>query len=201
MRVSVLFSSGKDSSLAALLLEPFFQVELVTINFGISPTHEFAADSASKLGLPHSVLALPPSLVEEAATMLMEDGSPGRAINYLHHQALEAVCSQSDVHVVADGTRRDDRVPLLTPPQVQSLEDRHNIMYVRPLFGYGRSAIDALVRQHLEVVQAQSDTVDKADYEAELRAFIRKQYNEGESIVVRSFPEHIQSHVIDRIYP
>ena len=201
MKVSVLFSSGKDSSLAALLLEPFFQVELVTINFGISPTHEFAAESASKLGFPHSVLTLPSSHIEEAASLVVEDGSPGRAINYLHQQALEAVCSQSSCRAVADGTRRDDRVPLLSMPQVQSLEDRHNTMYMRPLFGYGRSAIDALVRQHLKVVQAQSDTVDKADYEAELRAFIRKQYNEGESIVVRSFPEHIQSHVINRIYP
>ncbi|MCK4928340.1 MAG: alpha hydrolase [Methanosarcinales archaeon] len=201
MKVSVLFSSGKDSSLAALLLEPFFQVELVTINFGISPTHEFAAESASKLGFPHSVLTLPSSHIEEAASLVVEDGSPGRAINYLHQQALEAVCSQSSCRAVADGTRRDDRVPLLSMPHVQSLEDRHNTMYMRPLFGYGRSAIDALVRQHLKVVQAQSDTVDKADYEAELRAFIRKQYNEGESIVVRSFPEHIQSHVINRIYP
>lgn len=201
MRVSVLFSSGKDSSLAALMLEPFFQVELVTINFGISPTYEFAAESASKLRIPHSVLPLPSTLVKEAASMVIEDGSPGRAINYLHQQALEAICSRSDVHVVADGTRRDDRVPLLTLSQVQSLEDRYNIMYMRPLIGYGRSAIDALVRQHLKIVQAQSDTVDKADYEAELRIFIRKQYNEGESIVERSFPEHIQSHVINRIYP
>ncbi|MCG7851898.1 MAG: alpha hydrolase, partial [Methanosarcinaceae archaeon] len=30
MRASVLFSGGKDSSLVAMLLEPFFDVELVT---------------------------------------------------------------------------------------------------------------------------------------------------------------------------
>ncbi|MDF1556588.1 MAG: alpha hydrolase [ANME-2 cluster archaeon] len=200
MKVSVLFSSGKDSSLAALLLEPFFQVELVTISFGIEPTHDVAAESALKLGFPHTVVTLPSSCIEEAASMLMEAGSPGGPINYLHQQALEAVCSKPHTRVVADGTRRDDRVPLLTMPQVQSLEDRHNIMYIRPLFGYGRSVIDALVQQHLEIEQAQSDNIKKADYEAELRAFIRKQYIEGESIVERLFPYHIQSHVIERIY-
>lgn len=43
MKVSVLFSGGKDSSLSALLLEPFFEVELVTCNFGLLPTGEIAA--------------------------------------------------------------------------------------------------------------------------------------------------------------
>lgn len=34
MKVAVLFSGGKDSSLAALLLEPFFdEIELVTFGF------------------------------------------------------------------------------------------------------------------------------------------------------------------------
>jgi predicted subunit of tRNA(5-methylaminomethyl-2-thiouridylate) methyltransferase len=31
MKVGVLFSGGKDSALAALLLSPFTQIELVTI--------------------------------------------------------------------------------------------------------------------------------------------------------------------------
>ena len=43
MKVSVLFSGGKDSSLSALLMEPFFEVELVTCNFGLLPTGEIAA--------------------------------------------------------------------------------------------------------------------------------------------------------------
>jgi predicted subunit of tRNA(5-methylaminomethyl-2-thiouridylate) methyltransferase len=33
MDVFVLFSGGKDSSLSAILLEPFFDVTLVTCNF------------------------------------------------------------------------------------------------------------------------------------------------------------------------
>jgi len=39
--------------------------------------------------------------------------------------------------VVADGTRRDDRVPTLDRSFAQSLEDRHGVSYVRPLLGYG----------------------------------------------------------------
>lgn len=198
MKACVLFSSGKDSSLAAILLEPFFDVELVTINFGIVPTYEFAHQSASRLGFPHNVLMLRPSLIEEAAEMLMEDGFPGRAINFLHQSALEAVCSTPDTTIVADGTRRDDRVPMLSPAQVRSLEDRHNVKYIRPLSGYGRSAVDVLVDAHLQVVQGESDRVEKADYEVELRSFIRKQYNDGDSMVERLFPRHIQSRVTDR---
>lgn len=198
MKACVLFSSGKDSSLAAILLEPFYDVELVTINFGVAPTYEYAEESALALGFPHRVKTLDAELVQEAAAMLAEDGRPARAINHLHRAALEAVCSETLTGIVADGTRRDDRVPVLTPAEVSSLEDRHNVTYIRPLMGYGRSGINALVDTHLQVVQGESDGVDKADYEAELRHFIRKQYNEGDSIVERLFPAHIQSHVIGR---
>jgi predicted subunit of tRNA(5-methylaminomethyl-2-thiouridylate) methyltransferase len=198
MKACVLFSSGKDSSLAAILLEPFFDVELVTINFGIVPTYEFARQSASRLGFPHKVIMLRPSMIEEAAVMLVEDGFPGRAINYLHLSALEAVCSTPDITIVADGTRRDDRVPVLSTAQVKSLEDRHNVDYIRPLSGYGRSAVDVLVDVHLQVIQGESDSVEKADYEVELRSFIRKQYNKGDSMVEHLFPRHIQSRITDR---
>ncbi|HIH86318.1 MAG TPA: alpha hydrolase [Methanosarcinales archaeon] len=198
MKACVLFSSGKDSSLAAILLEPFFEVELVTINFGIVPTYEFARQSATRLGFPHNVIMLHPSRIEEAVAMLLEDGFPGRAINYLHQSALEAVCSTPDTTIVADGTRRDDRVPMLSPAQVRSLEDRYNVKYIRPLSGYGRSAVDVLANAHLQVVQGESDRIEKADYEVELRSLIRKQYNDGDSMVERLFPRHIQSRVTDR---
>jgi len=47
MKVAVLFSGGKDSSLAALLLEPFFdEIELVTFSFGHDDTWTRAADAA-----------------------------------------------------------------------------------------------------------------------------------------------------------
>lgn len=198
MKASVLFSSGKDSSLAAILLEPFFSVELVTINFGVEPTYKAAKETALNLGFPFRIKQLDESLVAEAAVMLIGDGNPGRAINYLHNSALEAVCTEPDCMVVADGTRRDDRVPVLSISQVRSLEDRHNIIYIRPLMGFGRSAINILIDKYLIVAQGESDNVDKSDYEAELRAFIRKQYNDGDSIVDSLFPKHVQSHVINK---
>ncbi len=198
MKAKVLFSSGKDSSLAAILLEPFFDVELVTINFGIVPTFDIARETAKKLGFSCNEKVLDSSCIVEAASMLIEDGSPGRAINHLHNSALEAVCSETDTTIVADGTRRDDKVPMLTVSEVRSLEDRHKIKYIRPLMGYGRSAVDALAAAHLQIIQGESDEVEKADYEVELRSFIRKQYIEGDSIVDSLFPKHIQSHVINK---
>lgn len=200
MKAKVLFSSGKDSSLAALLLEPFFDVELVTINFGIVPTYTIAKETAAKLGLPCREKIIHSGWIVEAASMLLEDGYPRRAIHHLHNGALEAVCSEPDTCIVADGTRRDDKVPVLTPGEVRSLEDRHNIRYIRPLMGYGKSAVDILVERYLQVIQGESDEVEKADYEVELRSFIRKQYIEGDSIMASLFPRHIQSHVITRKY-
>lgn len=200
MKASVLFSSGKDSSLAALLMEPFFNIELVTINFGILPTYKFAKETANKLGFPFKVVRLEPHLIEEAAKMLIEDGYPARAINFLHHTSLKVICSQPDTVVVADGIRRDDRVPMLTKEQIRSLEDTYNISYIQPLMGYGRSFVNILVKEHLKIIEGESDKIEKADYEVELRSFIRKQYNEGDSIVKSLFPKHIQSHVISRRY-
>lgn len=200
MKASVLFSSGKDSSLAAILLEPFFDVELVTIHFGVAPTYEVAKKTALRLGFSHRVITLEPSWIEEAAIMLIEDGFPRRAINHLHKAALETVCLEPGTSFVADGTRRDDRVPMLMPDEARRLEDRYNIRYIRPLMGYGRSAVDALVDTYLTIIQGESDEVNKADYEVELRLFIRKQYNEGDSIVEHLFPKHLQSHVIKRKY-
>jgi hypothetical protein len=198
MKASVLFSSGKDSSLAAILMEPFFDIELVTINFGILPTHKFSKETADKLGFPIKVVRLEPHLIEEAAKMLIGDGYPKRAINFLHHTSLQVICSQPDTVVVADGIRRDDRVPMLTKEQIRSLEDTYNISYIRPLMGYGRSCVNILVKEHLKIVEGESEKIEKSDYEVELRSFIRKQYNKGDSIVKSLFPEHIQSHVISR---
>ena len=132
MKVSVLFSTGKDSSLAAILLEPFFDVELVTVHFGVAPAYEVAKRTALLLGFSHRVMMLEPSWIEEAAIMLIEDGYPRHAINHLHKAALETLCCDPYTTIVADGTRRDDRAPMLLPEEVRHLEDKHKIMYLRP---------------------------------------------------------------------
>jgi predicted subunit of tRNA(5-methylaminomethyl-2-thiouridylate) methyltransferase len=66
MDIFVLFSGGKDSSLSAILLEPFFDVTLATCNFGFVETWKPAAKVASELGFPHEVLRIDGAILESA---------------------------------------------------------------------------------------------------------------------------------------
>jgi predicted subunit of tRNA(5-methylaminomethyl-2-thiouridylate) methyltransferase len=59
MRVSVLFSGGKDSSLSALLMEPFFEIELVTCSFGLLPNGELEAQTAKEPPSPRRSATTP----------------------------------------------------------------------------------------------------------------------------------------------
>lgn len=194
MNISVLFSGGKDSSLAAILLEPFFEVTLVTCNFGFAETWKTARKAASELGFPHEILQIDGSIIESACDMAVSDGYPNRAIDHIHTRALQYAASGH--LILADGTRRDDRVPMLGSSDVQRLEDTCGCMYIRPLLGYGRRAVDALVDIHLEIVEDESERIEKSDYEAELRALIEERYDR--EMVHAIFPRHIQSRVIRR---
>ncbi|HIE31160.1 MAG TPA: alpha hydrolase [Methanosarcinales archaeon] len=195
MDVFLLFSGGKDSSLSAILLEPFFDVTLVTCNFGFEETWGTAKEVASELGFSHRVLWIDGTILESASDMAVDDGYPNRAINHLHKCALEHVASRHEI--VADGTRRDDRVPMLKPPDVQRLEDTKGCMYIRPLLGYGRRAVDTLVNTHLEIEENSSEKIEKSDYEVELRAIIEER--QGQEMVHTIFPrQHLQSRVIGR---
>jgi predicted subunit of tRNA(5-methylaminomethyl-2-thiouridylate) methyltransferase len=71
---------------------------------------------------------------------------------------------------IADGTRRDDRVPTVDRSLAQSIEDRHGVAHLAPLAGVGRTAVDALVADSLVVESGPSEAVPKGDYESELRA-------------------------------
>ena len=199
MKASVLFSGGKDSSLSAILLEPFFEVELITFSFSLLPVEQFVSDFADELRLPSRILNLDPSVLDKAIKMTVDDGYPKNAINYIHYNAVKKLASMksNSKDVIADGTRRNDRVPVLTKSQVQSLEDKFGVYYVTPLSGYGRGTVNALVQRHLEIEQGQSDDITKADYETELREKIRQIY--GDEKISQIFPSHIQSHIKKRI--
>jgi predicted subunit of tRNA(5-methylaminomethyl-2-thiouridylate) methyltransferase len=219
----VLFSGGKDSTLAALLLEPFYDVTLVTVGFGVTEAPDpgwgiaratyHAREAAEALGLPHRVVSLPESVAREAADRTLADGYPREAIQSVHEQALEAVAevatAEADIAgvttatgeagetpAIADGTRRDDRVPRLDRPAMQSLEDRHGVDYLVPLRGFGRNAVDRLARDRLEVAIGPSDELKKADYEAAIRTLIRREH--GHERVAELFPDHTQSRVVGR---
>ncbi|HWQ50132.1 MAG TPA: alpha hydrolase [Methanosarcina sp.] len=196
MRISVLFSGGKDSSLSALLMEPYFEIELVTCSFGLLPNGELAAKTAKRLGFPHRVLSLEWEILEKAYEKIMKDGFPKSGISYIHEKAVETLASDPEVKLIADGTRRDDRVPVLSISQVRSIEDRLGIQYICPLKGYGKKTVNILVERYLKIEEGPSENTQKADYETELRELIRQR--DGEEKIKELFPAHIQSHVLSR---
>ncbi|MFC7096940.1 DUF7411 family protein [Halobaculum marinum] len=195
MDLALCYSGGKDSSLAALVLDRFYDVTLVTATFGLTDDHEHAQAAAESLGFPFDTIELDRVVAEEAVETMRADGFPRNGIQRVHEHALESM-AERDVDAVADGTRRDDRVPTISRAFAQSLEDRHGVDYLSPLSGFGRGAVDRLVDETLEVESGPSEEVPKADYEGELRALLREQG--GEAAVGEVFPAHEQTYVRGR---
>jgi len=195
MELALLYSGGKDSSLAATLLDRFYDVRCVTGSFGLTDDWEHAERAAVELGFPFERIELDRAVAEEAAERMLADGYPRNGIQRVHEHALETI-AERDVDAIADGSRRDDRVPTVSRAQAQSLEDRHGIDYISPLSGFGRHAVDRLVEETFEVQQGPSEEVPKADYEDELRALIAEEH--GEETVNEVFPAHDQTYVRGR---
>ena len=78
----------------------------------------------------------------------------------------------------------------------RSLEDRRGVDYLAPLAGVGRGAVDRLVDAHLTVRAGPSESLSRADYEAELRA--RLADRAGPDAVASVFPDHEQTVVRGR---
>lgn len=194
MELALLYSGGKDSSLAALILDSFYDVRLVTAHFGITDDHDNAREAAEALGFPFETVEMDRAVAEEAVETMLADGYPRNGIQRVHEHALEAVADM-DVDAVADGTRRDDRVPTVSRAQAQSLEDRYEVDYLAPLSGFGRTAVDRLVDQTLRVEKGPSEELPKADYESELRELIRAN---PDGAVDDVFPKHEQTIVRGR---
>lgn len=206
--VAVLFSAGADSGLAACLLDPFYEVVLCHCSFGVdadTSAAETATTAARTLGLPLATVDLGTPVAREAVERMVADGYPRSGIQFVHERALETVAARGTLPVggerrrvdaLADGTRRDDRVPQVDRAFAQSLEDRHGVDYVRPLLGYGRRAVDGVVDRLLTVETGPSETIATADYETELRALMAAEH--GDETVSEVFPDHVQSRVTDR---
>lgn len=195
MELALLYSGGKDSSLAALILDSFYDVELVTAHFGLTEDFEHGRRAAEALGFPFDTVEMDREVATEAVDQMLEDGYPRNGIQRVHEHALEVV-AQRDVVAIADGTRRDDRVPTVSRATAQSLEDRHRVDYLAPLSGFGRSAVDRLTEHELDVETGPSEEIPRADYEGELRELIRSDH--GEEAVRSVFPEHDQTIVRGR---
>jgi predicted subunit of tRNA(5-methylaminomethyl-2-thiouridylate) methyltransferase len=195
MAVGLLSSGGKDSTLAALLLEPFYDVTVLCGTFGITEDYEHAMGAATAVGFPARRLDLDRSVAEAAADRIVADGYPRNGIQQVHEHALKRAADLS-FDAIADGTRRDDRVPTVDRPLAQSIEDRHGVSYLAPLSGFGRDAIDSLVADTLTVESGPTGEIPKGDYEAELRALIAEEHDDAR--ITELFPAHVQSRVTGR---
>ena len=195
MEAAVCYSGGKDSTLAALLLDPFYDVTLVCATADVTDAAEHAREAAEAVGFPFETVTLDRQAVEEAAATMVEDGYPRNGIQAIHEHALEVVAGL-EYDAIADGTRRDDRVPTVSRAHAQSIEDRHGVDYLSPLSGFGRRAVDRLVDTHLDVESGPSEEIPKGDYETELRALVAQEYDDA--AVTDIFPEHTQTRVRGR---
>ena len=171
MKAGVLYSGGKDSSLASIMLGTYYEVELNTFVFDPLrqiPTLEAAAEA---LGYPLKKRVFEKGMLDEMADLVIERGYPNDAINAVHQTAVESLAAEYEV--VGDGTRFDDRVPMLPRDTVQSLMSRTGCSYVRPLLGYPRHEVDRLADQLLVVQYGETGTIQNGDYESEIRDAIR----------------------------
>jgi tRNA methyltransferase len=193
MKAGVLYSGGKDSSLASIMLGTYHEVELNTFVFDPLrhiPTIEAAAKA---LGYPLKKRVFRQGMLDEMADMVIERGYPNDAINAVHLAALESLAAEYDV--VGDGTRFDDRVPMLPREAVQSLMSRTGCSYVRPLLGFPRREVDRLADQLLVVKYGETGSIQNGDYESEIRDAIRARGHDPASL----FPaHHEQSLVVGR---
>ncbi len=192
MKVCVLFSGGKDSSLSAIILKNLgYNVELVTVNFGVVNSYKYAKETSNILNMPHKVLCLKDTIIlQKCKDIILKDGFPSNGIQYLHREVLNIVSKEYDI--IADGIRRDDRVPKLTHGEIQSFEMKNNVEYISPLMGFGHKTIRKLINQHFIISEKESEDLLKSDYETEIRELIRLDRKNP----LDYFPTHIQSRVI-----
>lgn len=195
MKAYVLYSGGKDSSLMAILLKRMgFNVELLTVNFGVYTSYISASKSAKSLGIDHSVLKLDKNILNKAVDIILDDGFPNNGITYLHKAVIEELADLANINkvsIIADGTRRDDRTPKLERNEIRSLEDRKNVQYVN-LDSFGYKIIDILVSNLFKITKEKSNRDNSSDYEVEIRCLIDNERDEDSREL---FPEHYQTSV------
>jgi len=196
MKAGVLFSGGKDSALAALLLSRDYEVELNTFVFSARDETLAVENAACATGLPWLRRIFEEGFLEKVVEMVITCGYPNEAIQHVHRQAIEMLCH--DYPVVADGTRMDDRVPMLSRDEAQSFQDRTGCSYIRPLLGYGRKEVDRLARRHFFITNGQTGQIANGDYERGIRGGIAERGLDPRVF----FPQdHQQSLVLSRAEP
>ena len=114
---------------------------------------------------------------------IINDGFPNNGINHLHKYALELAAK--DYKLIADGTRRDDKVPKLDFNEIQSFEDRNGVEYIN-LGGFGHKSINHLSKTLFNVKKELTNRENNSDYEIEIRFLISKL--EGEELAFKYIP-------------
>jgi predicted subunit of tRNA(5-methylaminomethyl-2-thiouridylate) methyltransferase len=170
MKAGVLYSGGKDSSLAAIMLGTYYEVELNVFVFDPSRQVPSVDAAAQELGFPLKKRVFREGLLNEMVDLVNVCGYPNDAINTVHQIAVETL--SAEYQVVGDGTRFNDRVPMLSRAEVQSLGNRTGCSYVRPLLGYVRKEVDRLVDRFFVVKYGETGTISNGDYETEIREAI-----------------------------
>src|SRR5690606_16714483 len=130
----------------------------------VFPSWEPAAESASCLGFKHRILKMDTGVLEEAVETILNDGFPNNGINHLHREVLHQAAE--NYPLVADGTRRDDRVPKLNFQEIQSFEDSKGVQYLN-LAGWGHRTINQLSQQLFQLVKEPTSMDNNSDYEIE----------------------------------
>jgi len=195
-KIILLFSGGKDSSLAALILSKIFKVELITATFSILQNWKQAQKVAKELNLPFRVLRLDAKIIEKAAEIVIKEGYPKNGMKHIHKKVLEEVAKKSKI--IADGLNRDDHTLVLSLSEIASFEDNFKVHYIQPLIGYSRKKINILLEKYFQIKEYKGESFPGAEYEFELREFIRKKY--GSSTIGKIFPKyHTHSIVLKTI--
>ncbi len=190
MKAGVLYSGGKDSSLSALLLSRDYDVELLTFVFDAARPLPAIENAARELGFPFRKIAFPAGFLDEMADMVVRDGHPVNAINEIHSRSL--LRAAEEYEVVADGTRRDDKVPMRMPAEVQSFEMKHGVSYVRPLLGIGKKEIIHLAERFFEIAYGETGTLENGDYESEIRDALKRRNIDLKPL----FPDHHEQSLV-----
>lgn len=168
MKAGVLFSGGKDSALAALMLSRDYEVGLNTFVFDRSRDLTAVRQAADSIGLPLTVRGFGPGVLDEAIGLILRKGFPNDAINAVHREAIRVLTAE--YQVIGDGTRFNDRVPMLTRGEVQQIHDRYGCNYVRPLLGFPKDEVERLTRRAFLVTYGETGTIENGDYESGIRA-------------------------------
>ena len=190
MKAGILFSGGKDSSLAALMISRDYEAELNTFVFDGDRKIPSVEKAAEALGLPLIKRVFDDGLLEKVMEMMVNDGFPNSAINLVHRNAICSLAGEYDV--IGDGTRLNDRVPMLDYAEVQSIEARYQCALVRPLLGYGRREVNPLAGKYFTVEYGETGTIENGDYENEIRTAFSVQGLDPYEI----FPSHHEQSLV-----